>query len=305
MIELNNGESNFILEVKEETKQKPKLLNQNYYLISNDITYFSNIFDNYNNSILYLDVLTSNNTYYLSGFGTDYINYNNVKASNISIPIEKSTILEINVNSYGNHPFVIVQSATNPIRLTSDSNRYINSNLSYKGDYEIGYGLIDGKVLWDTSSSDVGKYYCISLYDVKTFFIIEITNIIDRPIKYLSETNTLQVNNNISEDNFNFKILANNAYGTTIATIKLVKSTISNNILTENIINITIDSLETKIINLFSYKYANYYNIVNNPDITNIILIRNILSIQNSNKGIYELLIEMDDYLFVFKITEN
>ena len=304
IIELNNGESNFILEVKEETTQKPKLLNENYYLISDDITYFSNIFDNFDNSTIYLDVLTSNNTYYLSGFGTDYIAHDNIKSSNISIPIEQSTILEINVNSYGNHPFIIVQSDTNPTRIYSDSNRYSNSNLSYTGNYETGYGLIDGKVLWDTSSSDVGKYYCISLYDIETFFIIEITNKIDRPITYLSHNNTLQVNNaNISEDSYNFTMVANNVFGTSISTIKLIKSTISNNVLTENIINITIS--ETTEINLFNYKYANNYNIINNPDAVNITLIRNILTIQYSSNGIYELLIEMDDYLFVFKITEN
>ena len=98
-------------------------------------------------------------------------------------------------------------------------------------------------------------------------------------------------------------MVANNLFGTSISTIKLIKSTISNNVLTENIINITIS--ETKEINLFNYKYANNYNIINNPDAVNITLIRNILTIQYSSNGNYELLIEMDDYLFVFKITEN
>ena len=98
-------------------------------------------------------------------------------------------------------------------------------------------------------------------------------------------------------------MVANNVFGTSISTIKLIKSTISNNVLTENIINIAIS--ETKEINLFNYKYANNYNIINNPDAANITLIRNILTIQYSSNRIYELLIEMDDYLFVFKITEN
>ena len=55
---------------------------------------------------------------------------------------------------------------------------------------------------------------------------------------------------------------------------------------------------------MFNYKYANNYSILNNPDSINININNNILSIQYTNNGIYELLIKMDDYIYVFKITE-
>ena len=300
IIEINNNTQNFVLEVEELQKQKPKLLNNNYYLIDNNINYYSNIIDNIDNQNILLDVLTSNNNFYLTGIGIDF-NYNNVISNNITINVEKSTTLEINLNSYGNHPFTIVKSDINPERIGSDSNRYINNDLVYIGNYEIAYGLITGKVIWNTSTSDIGKYYALSIYDSNVYFIINIIDKIDQGIEYLSDINTLKVNPLVNS-NVNYKILANNYYGTSVLNIKLIKETISNNILTENIYNITIS--ENIDINLFNYKYANNYIILNNPDINNITINNNILSIQYTNNGIYELLIKMDDYVYILKITE-
>ena len=42
MIEINNNENKFILEVKELPPQPPKLINENYYLLSSGISYISN-----------------------------------------------------------------------------------------------------------------------------------------------------------------------------------------------------------------------------------------------------------------------
>jgi hypothetical protein len=300
IIELNNGTNNFVLEVKELEKQKPKLLNENYYLINENTNYYSNIIDNIDNQNTILDINTSNNNFYLTGIGIDF-NYINQDSTNITIDIEKSSIIEMNVTSYGNHPFTIVKSDTNPERINSDSNRYINSGLVYTGYYEIAYGLITGKVTWDTSTSDVGKYYALSIYDSDVYFIINIIDKIDQGIEYLINLNTLKVNP-ITDNYKDFKILANNTYGTSILNVKLIKDTIENNILTDNIINISIS--ENFNINLFNYKYANNYSILNNPDSINININNNILSIQYTNNGIYELLIKMDDYIYVFKITE-
>jgi len=62
---------------------------------------------------------------------------------------------------------------------------------------------------------------------------------------------------------------------------------------------------EIKEINLFNYKYANNYTILNNPDPINIVLTNNILTIQNTTPSTYDLQVEMDDYVFILRIKQN
>jgi hypothetical protein len=210
-------------------------------------------------------------------------------------------IIEIIKN---NNLFAIVKSDTNPVRTNSDVNKYINDTLVYNGNYEDGYGLINGTINWDTSTSDVGRYYFISTYDSDIYFIIDVIS--QEPIRYIKELNIFEINNDdITSDLTIYKLLAHNEYGTSLLKIKFVKDTINNNILTQNLINLELASSETKQINLFNYKYANNYSILNNPDPINIFLTNNILTIENTAPSTYDLQVEMDDYVFVFRIIQN
>tara|TARA_B110000046_G_C12934723_1_gene373050 strand:- start:539 stop:1156 length:618 start_codon:yes stop_codon:yes gene_type:complete len=203
-----------------------------------------------------------------------------------------------------NNLFVIVKSDTNIIRTNSDINRYINSNLIYNGSYEDGYGLINGIINWDTSTSEIGRYYYISTYDINIYCIIDVIS--QLPIKYITEFNMFEINNDdITSDLTIYKLLAHNSYGTSLLRIKFIKDSINNDVLTQNIINLELAISEIKEINLFNYKYANNYTILNNPDPINIVLTNNILTIQNTTPSTYDLQVEMDDYVFILRIKQN
>ena len=126
------------------------------------------------------------------------------------------------------------------------------------------------------------------------------------PIKYITEFNMFEINNDdITSDLTIYKLLAHYSYGTSLLRIKFIKDSINNDVLTQNIINLELAISEIKEINLFNYKYANNYTILNNPDPINIVLTNNILTIQNTTPSTYDLQVEMDDYVFILRIKQN
>jgi len=307
--------SNFIIEIVESNVNSPSLINKEHYLLDldNDYTYFSNVFDEVTNKniIFTIDLkeIDSSHNYYISGIDQTNTIFDDNITNDLyekTITIETSNIIEFNINASSSHPFVIVKSDTNPQRIMNDTNRLQGDEITYEGNYYVNKGLINGKILWNTDNSEIGTYYGICVNHTGMYFKINLIDDQNPFIKYDHNTNILQVlNGEISTNNYEYNILVNNYYGTSYNTLSLVKNTLTSNTIQSISDSLIIESGETKVINLFNYKFANTYELINEITNININLVNNILTITNSSNGIYDLLINMDDMLYIFRITEN
>ena len=307
--------SNFIIEIVESNVNSPSLINKEHYLLDldNDYTYFSNVFDEVTNKniIFTIDLkeTDSGHNYYISGIDQTNTTFDDSITNDLyekTITIETSNIIEFNINASSSHPFVIIKSDTNPQRIMNDTNKLQGDEITYEGNYYVNRGLINGKVLWNTDNAEIGTYYGICVNHTGMYFKI---NLIDDQvpfIKYDHNTNILQIlNSEITTTNYEYNIFVNNYYGTSYNTLSLVKNTLTSNTIQNISDSIIIEQSETKEINLFNYKFANTYELINETTNTNITLVNNILTITNSSNGIYDLLINIDDMLYIFRITEN
>ena len=188
----------------------------------------------------------------------------------------------------------------------NDTNRLQGDEITYEGNYYVNRGLINGKILWNTDNAEIGTYYGICVNHTGMYFKINLIDDQNPFIKYDHNTNILQIlNSEITTTNYEYNIFVNNYYGTSHNTLSLVKNTLTTNTIQNISDSIIIEQGETKEINLFNYKFANTYELINEITNTNITLVNNILTITNSSNGIYDLLINMDGMLYIFRITEN
>jgi len=147
------------------------------------------VFDKNKTSSININLnLDQNNKYILTGIDSlsnQFTNALSVGPTNFkTIKIFKGTQLILNVNTTESHPFLIVKSNTNPSRIQNDTNKY--PGIIYPPqNYLTDKGLIIGSIIWDTTNSDLGKYYGICINHENMYFIIELiietTNLIQEP----------------------------------------------------------------------------------------------------------------------------
>tara|TARA_B110001450_G_scaffold476_1_gene599 strand:- start:2603 stop:9859 length:7257 start_codon:yes stop_codon:yes gene_type:complete len=153
--------------------------NKIYNPIITNIEYkYEDIFDN----IISTNLVFNINNNLLSGIDPiTLIKYDNEPINNVNISCYKDTMIEFNIKSTINNPFIIIN-----IDKTLDGTD-TNKELSVsEGIYIESKGLIDGKIVWNANT--IGTYYCISVNNTNincTINIIE-TNIEYLPISTLS-----------------------------------------------------------------------------------------------------------------------
>lgn len=280
---------------------------------------YTNVIDNMLSTNLIYFIKLINNEWKLSGLNTiNKIRYEDVSSITISLDVYKNSIIEFDINTDSNNPFIIVKSDTNPIRTNNDSNSL--NNIKYDGIYIEGKGFINGKVIWDTSNYTIGKYYCISSIAQNIYFIVniieKINNNDDDPITNIVIDNLnlkmyyeLQYDDSIT--NYESRdIIVSNELGTTILESVFIKLDYSTNTIPNFDFNkldlyITLDQTN-KEIDLFEYyKYGYNYSIVEPKFPNNNFIKRTNLYIISENLGIYDIIISIDNKIFVIRVNDN
>jgi hypothetical protein len=108
---------------------------------------------------------------------SDLIYYDNSSSSGIELTIQKGNVIELHINTNSQNPFIIIKSDINPIRTNNDDNSF--KDVEFEGVYDESNGFINGKIIWDTENTLIGKYYCVSAKNANIYFVI---NIIDTVI---------------------------------------------------------------------------------------------------------------------------
>ena len=258
-----------------------------------------------------------NNQWKLSGL--DIINktrYEDVNSTSVNLDIYKGNVIEFDINTNINNPFIIIKSNTNPSRNNTDNNSL--NNVTYDGIYIDGKGFINGKVIWNTSDFTVGKYYCISSTDSNIYFIINIIEKINvnNPITDISVNNLdLKMYYKLEYDNLasNYEtrdIIVSNRLGTTILEPVFIKLGYSENTIPGFEFNkldlyITLDQTNKEVNLLELYKYGYSYFIIETKFPNNNYIIGTTLSIIAENFGVYDIIIGIDNQILVIRVNDN
>ena len=103
---------------------------------------------------------------------SDLTYYDNSSSTGIELTIKQGNIIELHINTNSQNPFIIIKSDINPIRTNNDDNSF--KDVEFKGVYDVSNGFINGKIIWDTENTLIGKYYCVSAKNENIYFIVNI-----------------------------------------------------------------------------------------------------------------------------------
>ena len=278
---------------------------------------YTNIIDNMLSTNLIYFIKLINNQWKLSGL--DIINktrYEDVNSTSVNLDIYKGNVIEFDINTNINNPFIIIKSNTNPSRNNTDNNSL--NNVTYDGIYIDGKGFINGKVIWNTSDFTVGKYYCISSTDTNIYFVINIIEKINNndPITDMSVNNLdLKMYYKLEYDNLasNYEsrdIIVSNRLGTTILEPVFIKFGYSENTIPGFEFNkldlyITLDQTNKEVNLLELYKYGYSYFIIETKFPNNNYIIGTTLDIIAENLGVYDIIIGIDNKILVIRVNDN
>jgi len=140
-----------------------------------------------NNNLIEFNIILNSNNYTLSGIDDNNNIYTNTISNNNNIKIinvKKGKLLKLNILTNNTHPFIIVKSDINPVRIGNDSIKY--ENIIYNGIYN--NGLTNGYIEWNTNNSSLGRYYGICINHENMYFIIDIVDIVNDNIIMLNNS---------------------------------------------------------------------------------------------------------------------
>jgi len=202
-----------------------------------------------NNNLIEFNIILISNNYTLSGIDDNNNIYTNTISNNNNIKIinvKKRKLLKLNILTNDTHPFIIVKSDINPVRIGNDSIKY--ENIIYNGIYN--NGLTNGYIEWNTNNSSLGRYYGICINHENMYFIIDIVDIVNDNIIMLNNSDYIYKNV--------YPLLNSNYLATKILN-KNFK--IETPIITENLSKFTI-MLKIRINGLEEYNILKFNNLI-------------------------------------------